>query len=149
MSIPKHLVAIFGGAVSGAEAANQLTKRGVPVVVFDQNNLPYGKIEDGLPKWHAKLRDKEEAKINAKLTHPLVKYVPKAALGMTVDFKKVLDWGFSAVLLATGAWKDRPLPILGIDRYVNRGLYLSLIHISEPTRRYAISYAVFCLKKKT
>ena len=24
---------------------------------------------------------------------------------------------------------------------------LSLIHISEPTRRYAISYAVFCLKK--
>ena len=26
--------------------------------------------------------------------------------------------------------------------------YLSLIHISEPTRRYAISYAVFCLKKE-
>ena len=26
---------------------------------------------------------------------------------------------------------------------------LSIIHISEPTRRYAISYAVFCLKKKT
>ena len=25
---------------------------------------------------------------------------------------------------------------------------LSLIHISEPTRRYAISYAVFCLKKR-
>ena len=28
-------------------------------------------------------------------------------------------------------------------------LYLSLIHISEPTRRTPISYAVFCLKKKT
>ena len=27
-------------------------------------------------------------------------------------------------------------------------LYLSLIHISEPTRRTPISYAVFCLKKK-
>ena len=26
---------------------------------------------------------------------------------------------------------------------------LSLIHISEPTRRTPISYAVFCLKKKT
>ena len=26
------------------------------------------------------------------------------------------------------------------------GLQLSLIHISKPTRRYAISYAVFCLK---
>src|SRR5665647_3609258 len=28
-------------------------------------------------------------------------------------------------------------------------LVLSLIHISEPTRRTPISYAVFCLKKKT
>ena len=28
------------------------------------------------------------------------------------------------------------------------GAYLSLIHISEPTRRTPISYAVFCLKKK-
>ena len=27
-------------------------------------------------------------------------------------------------------------------------LDLSLIHISEPTRRTPISYAVFCLKKK-
>ena len=27
--------------------------------------------------------------------------------------------------------------------------YLSLIHISEPTRRTPISYAVFCLKKKS
>ena len=26
-------------------------------------------------------------------------------------------------------------------------LYLSLIHISEPTRLLSISYAVFCLKK--
>ena len=26
-------------------------------------------------------------------------------------------------------------------------MYLSLIHISEPTRRVVISYAVFCLKK--
>ena len=28
-------------------------------------------------------------------------------------------------------------------------IVLSLIHISEPTRRVVISYAVFCLKKKT
>ena len=28
------------------------------------------------------------------------------------------------------------------------GKYLSLIHISEPTRLLSISYAVFCLKKK-
>src|SRR5665647_3622208 len=31
---------------------------------------------------------------------------------------------------------------------VDPGRLLSLIHISEPTRRTPISYAVFCLKKK-
>src|SRR5674476_53869 len=30
----------------------------------------------------------------------------------------------------------------------NVAIYLSLIHISEPTRQAEISYAVFCLKKK-
>jgi len=30
---------------------------------------------------------------------------------------------------------------------VYKAYHLSLIHISEPTRRYAISYAVFCLGK--
>ena len=40
---------------------------------------------------------------------------------------------------------------LNKTRVKNNGLvpqYLSLIHISEPTRRTPISYAVFCLKKK-
>src|SRR5664279_4915356 len=36
-----------------------------------------------------------------------------------------------------------------VNRFSNRdGIELSLIHISEPTRRTPISYAVFCLKKK-
>eukprot|EP00658_Telonema_sp_P-2_P059839 TRINITY_DN4893_c0_g1_i4.p1 TRINITY_DN4893_c0_g1~~TRINITY_DN4893_c0_g1_i4.p1 ORF type:complete len:299 (+),score=95.38 TRINITY_DN4893_c0_g1_i4:46-942(+) len=34
------------------------------------------------------------------------------------------------------------------DRNGRTPLYLSLIHISEPTRLLSISYAVFCLKKK-
>ncbi len=55
MGKTKHIVAIFGGAVSGSEAAYQLAEKGIRTVVFDQNALPYGKIEDGLPKWHVKL----------------------------------------------------------------------------------------------
>ncbi len=123
MSVHPHLVAIFGGAVSGAEAASQFTQRGIPCVVFDQNTLPYGKIEDGLPKWHDKLRDKEEERINEKLSHPLVHFVPNVRLGQDVSFEDVArNWGFSAVLLATGAWKDRPLGIEGVDEYVGKGL---------------------------
>jgi len=123
MSAPSHLVAIFGGAVSGAEAANQFTQKGIPCVVFDQNTLPYGKIEDGLPKWHVKLRDKEEERINEKLSNPLVHYVPNVCLGKDVSFEEVAkEWGFSAVLLATGAWQDRPLAIEGIEPYMGKGL---------------------------
>ena len=36
----------------------------------------------------------------------------------------------------------------GWQGYGLRGVALSLIHISEPTRLLSISYAVFCLKKK-
>jgi len=124
MDNPGHYVAIFGGAVSGAEAAAQLSQRGIRVVVFDQSILPYGKIEDGLPKWHAKLRDKEEAKIDEKLSHELVEFVPNTKLGTDISFEDVVNnWGFSAIVLATGAWDDRPLGIEGIDDYVDRGLY--------------------------
>ena len=39
------------------------------------------------------------------------------------------------------------MPNYTCTEYVERNL--SLIHISEPTRPLYISYAVFCLKKKT
>lgn len=119
-----HLVAIFGGAVSGAEAAFQMSRRGIRSIVFEQNALPYGKIEDGLPKWHAKLRDKEEANINEKLSHELVTYVPKVQLGKDIHFEEIArDWGFSAILLATGAWRDRKFPVEGMEAYTNKGFY--------------------------
>src|SRR5690606_373433 len=103
-----HLVAIFGGAVSGAEAAYQLSQSGIQSIVFEQNKLPYGKIEDGLPKWHAKLRDKEENNINEKLSNANVTFVPCVRLGQDIDFEDIAkNWGFSAILLATGAWRDR------------------------------------------
>lgn len=118
----QHLVAIFGGAVAGAEAAFQLAERGIRSVVFEQHLLPYGKIEDGLPRWHAKLREKEESLIDEKLSHPNVYFVPNTRLGRDLNFRDVAQWGFSALLLATGAWKDRPLPVPGIDQFIGKGL---------------------------
>lgn len=123
MKNSKHIVAVIGGAVSGSEAALQLSRRGIHAVVFDQQALPYGKIEDGLPKWHVGLRDKEIKKIDEKLNHPLVWYVPKTRLGKEIAFSDITDnMKFSAVFLAGGAWRDRPLPIENIDNYVGKGL---------------------------
>ena len=43
---------------------------------------------------------------------------------------------------------ERQMSELNRRERVHRLCTLSLIHISEPTRRTPISYAVFCLKKK-
>lgn len=120
---PAHFIAIFGGAVAGSEAAAELVKRNIHVVVFEQNALPYGKLETGLPKWHDKLRDKQEAVIDEKLNLSLISFVPLTRLGRDIEFQEMLkDWPFSAVLLAIGAWRDRPLGIAGVDRFIGKGL---------------------------
>ncbi len=119
----RHAIAVIGGATAGAEAAAMLAERGVVVVVFEQNPRPYGKIEDGLPRWHVKLRRKEYETINDKLSRPGIHFVPCTKIGRDVDFRALTtEWGFSAVVLAHGAWHDRPLPLPGAEAYVGKGL---------------------------
>ena len=120
---PSHFVAVIGGAVAGAEVAGALAERGIGVAVFEQNRRPYGKIEDGLPRWHVALREKEYQTIGAKLSLPNVSFVPRTEIGRDVGFRELADeWGFTGVVLACGAWRDRPLPVEGADAYVGRGL---------------------------
>ncbi len=119
----RHFVAIIGGATAGAEVAHRLADRGASVFVFEQNARPYGKIEDGLPRWHEALRKKEYESIKEKLSHPGVSFVPDTAIGRDLGFEELVnEWGFSAVVLANGAWRDRPLPVEGADRFVDKGL---------------------------
>ena len=118
----KHFIAIIGGSVAGSEAAFMLAEKGFRVVVFDQKNLPYGKIEDGLPKWHVGLRNKEERLIDERLTHPNIRFVPGFRLGRDATLDEMILWGFSAVIIAIGAWLDRKLPVEGIEKYRNKGL---------------------------
>ena len=117
-----HYVAVIGGSVSGSEAAAMLADKGVRVVVIDQNALPYGKLEDGLPKWHHSLRDKQEKDIDKKLDHARVRFIPNLKIGKDFNFKDLVDLGFTAVILANGAWKDRPLPVSGIEKFRDKGL---------------------------
>jgi len=122
-SNPVHCVAVIGGATAGAEIASRLADRGVAVFVFEQNKRPYGKIEDGLPRWHEALREKEYETIDEKLSRPAIQFVPNTKIGRDVSFAELAkEWGFSAVVLANGAWRDRPLPIQGADAWLGKGL---------------------------
>jgi NADPH-dependent glutamate synthase beta subunit-like oxidoreductase len=120
---PKPVVAIIGGAVAGSEAAAACAARGAIPIVFEQGERPYGKIEDGLPRWHEKLREKEYKKIGENLGSGRVVFVPKTEIGADISWEDLYGGlGFSAVILANGAWRDRPLPVEGADAYDGRGL---------------------------
>jgi ferredoxin--NADP+ reductase len=115
-------VAIIGGAVAGSEAAALCAERGILAIVLEQNAKPFGKIEDGLPRWHEKLRDKEYATIGDNLTREGVLFVPRTQLGRDLTIEQLLrEWGVNAVLLASGAWRDRPL-LPDVEPYVGKGL---------------------------
>lgn len=119
---PQHVVVIIGGAVAGSEAAALCAERGILAVVVEQNDRPFGKIEDGLPRWHEKLRVKEYQQIGVNLRKPGVLFLPRTRLGRDLHLEQLTrDWGVNAVLLASGAWRDRPL-FPDSDRYLGRGL---------------------------
>lgn len=119
----KHYIAVIGGSISGSEAANLLAQNGFKVVVFEMNKLPYGKIEDGLPSWHISLRDRQQKDINRKLDQENIRFVPQVKIGEDISFQDLVEnWGFSAIILANGAWKDRTLNIKGIEKFKNNGL---------------------------
>jgi len=121
-SEPRHLIVICGGAVSGSEAAALCAQRGIVAVVLEQNVRPYGKIEDGLPRWHEKLRQQEYTRIDDNLARSGVFYVPRATLGRDYHLSELRGQpGVAAVLLANGAWRDRPLQLPGVDTLLGKG----------------------------
>ncbi len=133
----KHVVAVVGGAVAGAEMARTLAARGAEVVVFEQNRRPFGKIEDGLPRWHSGLRDQEYKKIVDRLAQPRVHFVPLTKIGRDWDFVDLTE-RFSAVVLACGAWRDRRLPVPGASELEGHGLVyqnpfiVAFNHMTDP-----------------
>src|SRR5262245_49032369 len=117
-----HFVAVIGGAISGSVAAEILADSGIQVAVFEQNTRPYGKIEDGLPRWHVEQRKQEYGRIDARMKKPNVYFIPCTKLGRDFDLRQLFNWGFSAVVLANGAWRDRELGVPEAEQFVGKGI---------------------------
>src|SRR5499433_3937241 len=117
-----HFVAVIGGAISGSVAAEILADHGIRVAVFEQNTRPYGKIEDGLPRWHVEQRKEEYGRSDARMKKQNVHFIPSTKLGRDFDLPQLFQWGFSAVILANGAWRDRELGVPEAEQYVGKGL---------------------------
>ena len=113
------VVLIIGGAVSGSTAVKKLTDEGIRCIVVEQNRMPYGKIEDGLPRWHEKQRISEYFKIDDIISNDLVDFVPLTRIGKDISFEEIYNMGWSCIYFANGAWKDRSFPIKEIEQFDN------------------------------
>jgi ferredoxin--NADP+ reductase len=139
---PYHFAAIVGGAIAGSVAAEILADNGIHAVVIEQNERPYGKIEDGLPRWHLEQREQEYRRIDARLRKPGVFFLPCTKLGRDLDFQDLCtNWGFSVVVLANGAWRDRELGIPGAEEFIGKGLVYQNPFINWYNRKNEEGYA--------
>src|SRR5664279_2336172 len=90
---------------------------------------------------------------NPRLTVPwIIVSLCTGVIGFSIAFVRLPIHSGQSVL-GPATWIDRYAevmthPIMIIIEVIWLCAALSLIHISEPTRRTTISYAVFCLKKK-
>ena len=163
----RYDVVIIGGGVIGSSIARALSKYQCRTVLLEkEEDVCSGTSKANSAIVHAGY-DAKTGSLKAKLN---VK--GNAMMG---ELSKELDFDFkrNSSLVLCFAEEDRPalqalyergmangvpdLEILSGDEVRRRepniseevvAALLSLIHISEPTRRTPISYAVFCLKKK-
>jgi glutamate synthase (NADPH) small chain len=99
-------VAVVGSGPAGLAAAQQLTRAGHAVTVFERDDLPGGLLRYGIPEFKMEKShlDRRLAQMTAEGT--------KFSCGVAVTSAAQLD-GFSAVVLAGGARVPRDLPVPG------------------------------------
>jgi glutamate synthase (NADPH/NADH) small chain len=127
-------VAVIGSGPAGLAAAQQLTRAGHTVAVYDRADKIGGLLRYGIPEFKM-----EKAILDRRLdqmTKEGTRFRPGVNVGVELTGSQ-LRTKYDAIVLAVGATQWRDLPNPGRE---NIGVYqamefLSLIHISEPTRQ--------------
>jgi glutamate synthase (NADPH) small chain len=108
-----HKVAIVGAGPAGLQCATILAQEGFEVVIFEALNAPGGVLKHMLPPHRlppemldAEVQDVLDLGVEIRCDHPIV---GQAGL------QQLLDDGFDAIFMATGAWQPVRLGIDGDD----------------------------------
>jgi glutamate synthase (NADPH/NADH) small chain len=106
-------VAVVGSGPAGLAAAQQLTRAGHDVTVYERDDRPGGLLRYGIPEFKMEKRvlDRRLAQMRAEGTE-FVCGVEVGGAALTTDSLRA---DFDAVILATGATVPRDLPLPGRD----------------------------------
>jgi glutamate synthase (NADPH/NADH) small chain len=122
-------VAVVGSGPAGLAAAQQLTRAGHAVTVFERDDRIGGLLRYGIPEFKMEKRvlDRRLAQLEAEG----VRFVANAHVGVTVAVED-LRRDFDALLLAGGAGAPRDLPIPGREL---RGIQFAMEYLPLQNRR--------------
>jgi len=106
-------VAVVGSGPAGLSAAHYLSLQGYGVSIYEAEAEPGGMLVIGIPEYRLP-RDIVRREIDSLIDENVVLKC-STALGRDVSIDEIFAEGHSAVFLAMGAHKDRPLGIEGED----------------------------------
>lgn len=118
-------IAIIGSGPAGLSAAYYLRKMGYNVTIFEGEEKPGGMLTYGIPPY--RLPKRIVRKEVAALTKMGIEIKTGKTIGKDVKFKDVQE-EFDAVLLATGAWKERNVGIPGEELLMSGLAFLTEVN---------------------
>ncbi len=115
MEDPKYMVAVVGAGPAGLYAARKLAEGGARVVLFNRDIKPGGLAEYGIYWDKFKMRQGLRNQFKQILALPLIDYYGNVTVccGGNVVLEDLLDSGFQAVLVTTGAQGTKWLRLPG------------------------------------
>ncbi len=115
MDDPKYMVAIIGAGPAGLYASRKLAEAGVRVVLFNRDIKPGGLAEYGIFHDKYKMKNGLRAQFKMILANPGIDYFGNITVccGGNIVVDDILESGFSAVLITTGAQGTKWLRLPG------------------------------------
>ncbi len=105
-------IAVIGSGPSGLAAAAELAQKGYPVTAFEKENEPGGLLRYGIGP-HRLPRHVLDTDLHY-IRNLGVKFITQSPVNPDGDLDGLFS-EYQAVILATGAWKDRKLGVPGED----------------------------------
>jgi len=133
-SIPlyEEKVAIVGSGPAGLTAAQELAKKGYSVTVFEALSSPGGMLRRCIPE-HRLPKKIVDSDIK-RITDLGVKIKTNTAIDSSLKFNELLEEGYKAVFVATGAHKEQ---MLGIEGEELNGVFHALDFLEKANEKKA------------